>query len=41
MRTLAGKDVGKQAGRVELVEEPLHWRHVESVLVVTPKDLVP
>ena len=41
LRTFAGEDVAEQAGIVELVEEPLDRRDVESVLVVAPKNLVP
>src|SRR6266850_117132 len=41
MRSLAGKDVREQPGIIELIEEPFDWSDVESVLVISPKDLVP
>src|SRR6267143_3286920 len=41
MRSLAGKDVRQQTRIIILVEEPFDWSDVESVLVITPKDLIP
>src|SRR6185312_981021 len=41
LRSFTRKNIGQQSGIIELVEEQLDRRYVESLLVVTPENLVP